>query len=66
MKNVIVMLFAVCVTLAGSLAAAHPGHGVEYGEITLGHVLAHVFTSPPLLVLLALLAVLVALNRRVR
>lgn len=66
MKRIIYTLSAVCVALAASLALAHPGHAVDFEHITLVHLLAHVFSSPPLLLLLALLAVLVALHRRSR
>ena len=66
MKRIVLLPCAVCVALAATLAVAHPGHAVDYGEITLAHLLAHVFTSPPLLMLLALLAVLAGIARRVR
>ena len=63
MKRIILLPCAVCVALAATLAIAPPGHAVDYGEITFAHLLTHVFTSPPLLMLLALLGVLVALRR---
>ena len=66
MKRIVLLPCAVCVALAATLAVAHPGHAVDHGEITLAHLLAHVFTSPQLLMLLALLAALGALLQRSR